>query len=120
MHVLPRLRAIFYRTGSDNEPVREWLKALSKEDRRAIGEDIAYVQFKWPIGKPRVDHLRGPIWEIRTTLDNRIARTLFAVEGGTMILLHGFIKKTQRTPNEEIVMAEQRFKDCRHGTTQKT
>lgn len=113
---LPRLEAVFYRTGSGNEPVREWLKALSKVDRRAIGEDIAYVQFKWPIGKPRVDHLRGPIWEIRTSLGNRIARTLFAVNGGAMILLHGFIKKTQQAPNEEIAIAEKRLKDYIHGT----
>lgn len=62
--------------------MREWLKELSKDDRKTIGEDIAYVQYKWPIGKPRVDHLRGAIWEVRTSLNNRIARTLFAVEGG--------------------------------------
>jgi phage-related protein len=97
-----RLGAVFFRTSNGNEPVREWLKSLTKEQRRAIGEDIAYVQFKWPIGKPRVDHLRGAIWEIRTTLGNRIARTLFAVVGGLIVLLHGFIKKTQRTPNDDI------------------
>jgi phage-related protein len=89
-----RLDAVFFRTRNDNEPVREWLKGLSKEQRRTVGEDIAYVQFKWPIGKPRVDHLRGSIWEVRTNLGNRIARTLFAVVCGQMVLLHGFIKKT--------------------------
>ena len=67
----PRLNAVFYATSSGNEPVREWLKGLSRQDRRSIGEDIAYVQYKWPIGKPRVDHLRGAIWEIRTSLGNR-------------------------------------------------
>jgi len=92
-----KLDAFFYCSASGNEPVREWLLGLPKPERRAIGEDIAYVQFKWPIGKPRVDHLRGPIWEIRTTLDNRIARTLFAVEQTNMVLLHGFIKKTRKT-----------------------
>ena len=76
-----------------------------------------YVQFKWPIGKPRVDHLRGPIWEVRTTLGNRIARTLFAVAHGQMVLLHGFIKKTQRTPIEKIDLAAKRFKEWRHGET---
>ena len=88
-----------------------------KQDRRSIGEDIAYVQFKWPIGKPRVDHLRGPVWEVRTSLGNRIARTLFAVDDGTMILLHGFIKKTQQTPVSEIALAEKRFKEFQHGKT---
>jgi phage-related protein len=95
--------------------VRDWLKGLSKSDRKLIGEDIAYVQYKWPIGKPRVEHLRGPIWEVRTTLDNRIARTLFAVEAGEMILLHGFVKKTQKAPEAEIKLAERRFKEWQHG-----
>ena len=70
---------------------------MPKEDRRSIGEDIAYVQYKWPIGKPRMDHLRGAIWEVRTSLGNRIARTLFAVDDSNMILLHDFIKKTHQT-----------------------
>ena len=72
MSIAPRLIAIFFATANGNEPVREWLKGLSKQDRRSIGEDIAYVQFKWPIGKPRVDHLRGAIWEVRTSLGNRM------------------------------------------------
>ena len=112
-----RLDAFFYRTGFGNEPVREWLKSLSREDRKAIGEDIAYVQYKWPIGKPRVDHLRGDVWEVRTSLGNRIARTLFAVTGGTMVLLHGFIKKTQTTPGDDIKLALKRFKEWKDGQT---
>ena len=110
-----RLDAVFFRTTNGNEPVREWLKGLTKEHRKAIGEDIAYVQFKWPIGKPRVDHLRGAVWEVRSSVGNRIARTLFAVAGGKMVLLHGFIKKTQRTSNDEIVLAERRFKEWQDG-----
>ena len=107
----PRLNAVFYATSNGNEPVREWLKSLPKQDRRAIGEDIAYVQFKWPIGKPRVDHLRGAIWEVRTSLGNRIARTLFAVDDGTMLLLHGFIKKTKKTPKQDLDLALKRMKE---------
>ena len=114
---MPRLTAVFYATSGGNEPVREWLKGMDKQDRRTIGEDIAYVQYKWPIGKPRVDHLRGAIWEVRTSLGNRIARTLFAVDDSTMILLHGFIKKAQQTPASEIALAEKRFKECHHGKT---
>jgi phage-related protein len=112
-----RLDAVFFRSKVGNEPVREWLKSLAKEQRKAIGEDIAYVQFKWPIGKPRVDHLRGAVWEVRSSFDNRIARTLFAVEGGQMILLHGFIKKTQRTPDSDIELALKRFKEWQRGET---
>ena len=115
MPIAARLNAIFFRTRTGNEPVRDWLKGLAKDEKKAIGEDVAYVQFKWPIGKPRVDHLRGAVWEVRPSLDTRIARTLFAVEGGRMILLHGFIKKTQRTPNDDISLAEKRFKEWQHG-----
>lgn len=86
MRAAQRLSAVFFRSESGNEPVREWLKSLSNHERKAIGEDIAYVQFKWPIGKPRVGHLHRSIWEMRTSLGNRIARTLFAVEGGQMVL----------------------------------
>ena len=112
-----RLDAVFFRSKVGNEPVREWLKSLAKGQRKAIGEDIAYVQFKWPIGRPRVDHLRGAVWEVRSSLDNRIARTLFAVEGGQMVLLHGFIKKTQRTPDSDIELALKRFKEWQRGET---
>ena len=110
-----RLDAVFFRSKSGNEPVRDWLKGLPKEQRKAIGEDIAYVQIKWPIGKPRVDHLRRAVWEVRTSLANCIARTLFAVEGRQMLLLHAFIKKTQRTPNDDIELAEKRFKEWQRG-----
>ena len=102
---------------SGSEPVREWLKSLRKDERKAIGEDIAYVQFKWPIGKPRVDLLRGSVWEVRTSLTKRIARTLFAVEGRQMVLLHAFIKKTQQTPNDDIKLGEKRFKEWQRGET---
>jgi phage-related protein len=115
MPIVARLDAVFFRNEAGKEPVRDWLKELAKEERKAIGEDIAYVQFKWPIGKPRVDHLRGPVWEVRTSIGNRIARVLFAVSGRQMILLHSFIKKTQRTQNDDIGLAEKRFKEWQHG-----
>ena len=57
------------------------------------------------------------IWEVRTSLGNRIGRTLFAVDDSTMILLHGFIKKTQRAPTSEIALAEKRFKGYQYGKT---
>jgi len=85
--------------------VREWLKALPKEERRIIGEDIMTVQFRWPLGMPLVDHLGSGIWEIRSRLANKVARTLFFVHQGEIILLHGFIKKTKKTPNEDRALA---------------
>lgn len=108
---IPKLHAVFYKTEMGSEPVKDWLLSITKEDRRQIGEEISYVHFKWPIGKPQVDHLRGAIWEVRTTLKTRIARVLFAVEGNIMVLLHGFVKKTQATDKSDIDLAEVRFKD---------
>jgi phage-related protein len=115
MSSIRKIPAIFYRAASGDEPVREWLKALDKADRQAIGEDIAYVQYKWPIGKPRVDHLHGSIWEVRSKIGNRIARVLFAVEQSEMILLHAFVKKTQQTNPADIELATKRLKEWING-----
>jgi phage-related protein len=115
MSSIRKLSAVFFRADSGSEPVRDWLKSLVKTDRQSIGEDIAYVQYKWPIGKPRVDHLRGPVWEVRSKLGNRIARILFSVEQSEMILLHSFIKKTQKTDPADIDLAEKRFKEWKNG-----
>lgn len=110
----PKLSVKFFQqTASDSEPVREWLKSLPLEDRKAIGEDIKAAQYGWPLGLPLIDHLDGDIWEVRTKLTNRIARVLFVVEGSTMILLHGFIKKDQKTPKQELNLAKERLKKLR-------
>ncbi len=106
---MPRsLPAVFFQTETGREPVREWLKDLPKDERRIIGEDIMTVQFRWPLGMPLVDNLGSGIWEIRSRLANRIARTLFFVHQGEIILLHGFIKKTKKTPNEDRALALRR------------
>ena len=106
---MPRpLPAVFFRRETGREPVREWLKDLPKDERRIIGEDIMTVQFRWPLGMPLVDNLGSGIWEIRSRLANRIARTLFFVHQGEIILLHGFIKKTKKTPNEDRALALRR------------
>jgi phage-related protein len=106
---VPRsLPAVFFQTETGREPVREWLKDLPKDERRIIGEDIMTVQFRWPLGMPLVDNLGSGIWEIRSRLANRIARTLFFVHEGEIILLHGFIKKTKKTPNEDRALALRR------------
>jgi phage-related protein len=110
MAKLRKLPAVFFRTASGREPVREWLKTLSPEDRKTIGGDIYMVQWGWPVGRPLVDHLRNDIWEVRSSLDNWIARVLFANSGEELVLLHGFIKKTRATPSEELDLAERRWK----------
>jgi phage-related protein len=106
----PTLNASFFRSDSGNEPVREWLKTLPAADRRIMGEDIKTVQFGWPLGMPLVRHLDGGIWEIRVKLENRIARILFCLEGSTMVILHGFIKKQQTTPKQDLDLAKERIK----------
>ncbi len=102
-----RVPAIFYRTEAGGEPVRDWLKGLSSEDRKRIGEDIKTVEFGWPIGMPVCRPLGDGIYEVRTgLLRNRIARVLFYIDKRRrMVLLHGFIKKTQKTPDEELDLA---------------
>jgi phage-related protein len=111
---LQRLEASFFRTSAGNEPVREWLLSLSRAHRKAVGTDIAYVQYKWPLGKPHVDHLRWSVWEVRSSLKGRIARVLFAVDGKGMVLLHGLIKKSQRTAGDDLALAEARWREwCR-------
>jgi phage-related protein len=104
------LKVVFFKTEAGNEPVREWLKALSKEDCKIIGTDILTVQYAWPIGKPLVDNLGDGLWEIRSRLDNRIARTLFVMVNQEIVLLHGFIKKQQKTPQDELELAKKRKK----------
>jgi phage-related protein len=102
-----RVPAIFYRTEAGGEPVRDWLKGCSSEDRKRIGEDIKTVEFGWPIGMPVCRPLGDGIYEVRTSLaQNRIARVLFYIDKkGRMVLLHGFIKKTQKTPDEDLDLA---------------
>ncbi len=109
------LAVVFFRTEAGNEPVREWLKELPKEDRKTIGEDILTVQYGWPVGKPLVDHLGEGIWEIRSRLGNRIARTLFIEADQDIVLLHGFIKKTQKTPKDDLALAKKRKKQYLHS-----
>jgi phage-related protein len=104
------LRVVFFKTAVGNEPVREWLKSLSKDDCKVIGADILTVQYAWPIGKPLVDHLGDGVWEVRSRLENRIARTLFAVVDQEIVLLHGFIKKQRKTPSDEFELATKRKK----------
>jgi phage-related protein len=102
------LKVVFFKTEAGNEPVREWLLDLPKEDCKVIGTDILTVQYAWPVGKPLVDNLGDGIWEVRSRLDNYIARTLFVVVVQEIVLLHGFIKKQQKTPQDELELAKKR------------
>jgi len=104
-----RLNAVFFRTEQGNEPVREWLLSLDKAERKAIGDDVLKVQYCWPIGKPLVENLGNGLWEVRCRLEDRIARIIFCMDDATMVLLHGFIKKTQKTPKQALDLALKRM-----------
>ena len=106
-----KFAARFYLSATGRRPVREWLLELSKDDRRVIGKDIQKVEFGWPIGMPYCRSLGHGLWEMRSDLPGgRIARVIFSLIGGDMVLLHGFMKKTQKTPQQEIELALSRKK----------
>ena len=101
----------FFCTPGGNEPVRDWLRSLPKEDRSQIGYDIDRVQLGWPIGMPVCRPLGSGIHEVRSTTAGGEFRVLFFVEGDLMILVNGFQKKTQTTPQHELDLATDRRKE---------
>jgi phage-related protein len=106
----PILSVVFFRTEAGAEPVREWLRELTVEDRKTIGIDIKTVQYGWPLGMPLVRKMEPGLWEVRCDIADGIARVLFTAKGGQMVLLHGFVKKTQKTPDNELKTARNRLK----------
>jgi phage-related protein len=109
---MKRLPAAFYALPSGREPVREWLRSLDRPDRKIVGEGIKDVEFSWPIGLPLCRPLGGGLWEVRCDLiQGRIARVLFGAREGQMLLLHAFIKKTQKTPEADRALALKRLKE---------
>ena len=104
-----KIALVFFSTPAGNEPVREWLKDLPEEDRREIGRDLMRVQWRWPVGMPLCRSLGGDLWEVRSTLpSNRIARVIFCAHAGELVALHGFIKKSQKTPKLDLDLATKR------------
>jgi phage-related protein len=109
---LKEIPVTFYRTAAGAEPVRDWLRSLSAEDRRTIGTDLATVQVGWPVGMPLCRSLGGGLWEVRSKLaGNRIARLLFFIADDRIGVVNGFIKKTQKTPPDEMSLAQKRMKE---------
>lgn len=107
-----KITARFYLTPASRNPVREWLLELQREDRRVVGKDIQKVEFGWPIGMPYCRSLGHGLWEVRSDLSGgRIARVIFSITGGEMILLHGFEKKSQKTPTHDIELAFKRRRE---------
>ena len=106
---MKKINVNFFKTSSGSEPVKEWLKSLCAEDRRILGEDIKTVEYGWPLGMPLVRKLEKNLWEVRSHITNKeIARIFFTIIGDIMVLLHGFKKKSQATPLNELNLAKER------------
>ena len=103
---------VFYRSVSGSEPVRDWFKSQTPADRHAIGQDLMRAQFRWPVGMPLCRSLGKGLWEVRCNLSGRrIARVLFCFHEGELLVLHAFLKKTQKTPDQELALAYKRMNE---------
>ena len=99
----PEMPVRFYRTEAGGSPVLDWLRGLDKDDRHTIGLDLMRVQFGWPIGRPLVGSLKDGLWEVRSSLPSqRIARLILCFQDQMLVVLDGFIKKTQKTPADDL------------------
>jgi phage-related protein len=109
---MAKIPLVFFRTSGGNEPVREWLKSLPEDARRAIGRDLLRAQWRWPAGMPLCRPMGRGLWEIRTDLRaKRTARVLICLYEGHLVALHGFIKKTRATPGDDLALARQRKRE---------
>ncbi len=107
-----KVQLVFFRNNAGSEPVRDWLRGLDQEERRAIGTDLLRAQWRWPVGMPLCRPMGKGLWELRTDLpSNRTARVLLCFYQGRLVALHGFIKKTRATPEDDLMLARQRQKE---------
>ena len=108
-------KVVFYRLASGREPVREWLKQIDPVSRKKIGEDLYTLQLGWPVGMPLARKIEAGLWEQRSKIINGIARIMFTEKTGRLILLHGFIKKSQKIPAPDLALARQRLITFKQG-----
>ena len=107
------LQVVFFQLDSAREPVREWLKGLTRQSRKTIGEDIKTLQFGWPVGMPLARKMSENLWELRSRIPAGIARTFFTIYRDKIVLLHGFVKKAKKTPIKELAIAKRRLTKLR-------
>ena len=107
-----KIPVVFYRTPAGTEVVRNWLRVLNEGDRNAIGQDLMRVQYRWPVGMPLCRAMGDGLFELRTDLpSDRIARVIFSIQQGKILILHGFIKKTRKTQDEDLTLARRRKRE---------
>jgi phage-related protein len=107
-----KIPVVFFRTRAGTEVVRNWLRALDARDRNAVGQDLMRVQYRWPVGMPLCRSLGDGLWEVRSELpSDRIARVMFSVHQDAIVILHGFIKKSRKTPGEDLALARKRKRE---------
>jgi len=108
-----KIQVVFYKSDTGSEPVREWLLSLSDANRKIVGGDLKTVEYGWPLGMPTCKKISSTsvLWEVRSNLTGKknIARVLFCIDDEKMVLLQGFVKKTQKTPQSEIDIALERY-----------
>ena len=104
------LKCVFYKTEQNNQPVRDFILKQEREDKKIIGADIFTVQIGFPLGYPLVEKVDKDIWGIRSIITNGICRIFFTIHGDTMVLLHGFSKKSRKIPKTELKIIRERLK----------
>jgi phage-related protein len=108
----PKVPVVFYRTTAGREVVRDWLRLLDEGARNAIGQDLMRIQYRWPVGMPLCRPMGDGLWEVRSDLPGaRIARLFFSLFDDRIVVLHGFIKKTQKTPDADLALARRRKRE---------
>ena len=105
------LKVVFYKTKMNNQPCRDFLLELDRDERREVGVDIFSVQKGFPLGLPLCRKIENDLWEIRTKVSDGICRVFFTIDNNNLVLLHGFRKKSQRTPLSELKTVRDRLND---------
>jgi phage-related protein len=107
-----RLQSKFFVSHTGKMPVREWILALDKQDKITVGQDMQRIEFEWPVNMPYCRPLGSGLWEIRSSISgSRITRIIFCIFEENAVMLHSFIKKTQKTPQSDLNLAKSRMKE---------